>query len=121
MRILLTFLASILFLTPRAQTHLGPATGWGVAPVQPFIPYSLVIDGNANAKWHLQPFANVSAGYWFLGGGVSYLSAPVGLILYRPLNNNFTAFGAATVAPTAFHFGSLYSYPAANTGYPGNN
>jgi hypothetical protein len=52
------------------------------------------------------------------GGGVSYVSAPVGLVLYRPLNNNFTAFAAATIAPTAFHFSSLYS----NTpGYPATN
>ncbi len=121
MRTLLTILLSVAFLTPRAQTHLAPAAGWGYTPWQPYLPYSLMTSGNPNRTWQLRPFASVSAGYMFLGGGISYVSAPVGLILYRPLNNNFTAFAAGTVAPTAFHFTSLYTTPYGNPGYPANN
>jgi hypothetical protein len=73
---------------------------------------------NPNHTWQLRPFASVSAGYMFLGGGISYLSAPLGIALYRPLNNNFTTFAAATVMPAVFHFNSLY---ATSPGYPGNN
>jgi hypothetical protein len=118
MRILLTILLSAAFLTPRAQMHLAPAAGWGYIPWQPYLPYSLMTTGNSDHSWQLRPFAGVSAGYMFLGGGISYVSAPVGLILYRPLNNNFTAFAAATVAPTAFHFTSLYT---GNPAWPANN
>jgi hypothetical protein len=121
MRILLTILLSAAFLIPRAQTHLAPAAGWGYTPWQPYVPYSLMTAGNPNHTWQLRPFASASVGYIFLGGGISYVSAPVGLILYRPLNNNFTAFGAVTVAPTAFHFSSLYNTPYGNPGYPANN
>jgi hypothetical protein len=87
-------------------------------PWQPFVPYSLFTNSNPKHKVQVQPFASISAGYMFLGGGVSYLSAPVGLVVYRPLNNNFTTFAAATVAPTVFHFNSLlYNTP----GYPGGS
>jgi hypothetical protein len=119
MRILLTLFAFFTFFASTAQTHLFPGTAWGYAPWQPFVPYSQFIPGTPNRSWQVQPFASASMGYTFLrGGGVSYLSAPVGVILFRPLNNNFTAFGAAAIAPTIFHFSSLYATPA---GYPGNN
>ena len=88
--------------------HLLPASGWGYPPVQPYIPSPLSADDNPTHALQLRSFTSVSVGYMFLGGGgVSYVSAPVGLVLYRPLNNNFTAFAAATIAPTAFHFSSL--------------
>ena len=130
MRILFTLLASIAFLAPRAQTlpaHL-PVTspmsagamsaggGWGFTPWQPFVPYSLALDGNAGHGWQVRPYASLSAGYIFWGGGISYVSAPVGVITYRPLNTNFTAFGAATVAPTIFNFNRFAGQPM-----PGNN
>jgi hypothetical protein len=118
MRILLTLFACFIFFASTAQTHLFPGTAWGYAPWQPFVPYSQFIPGTPNRSWQLQPFTSASVGYTFLGGGgVSYLSAPVGVILFHPLNNNFTAFGAASIAPTIFHFNSLYTTPA---GYPGN-
>jgi hypothetical protein len=121
MRILLTLFACFTFIASDAQTHVAPAAGWGYTPLQPYIPYSLMTADNPNHSWQLRPFASASVGYIFLGGGISYVSAPVGLILSRPLNNNFTAFGAATVAPTAFHFSSLYNTPYGNPGYPANN
>src|ERR1700761_8488502 len=99
MRILFTLIASIAFLVPRAQNHLPitanqmPVTaggGWGFTPWQPFVPYSMVLDGNtgANHGWQMRPYASLSAGYIFWGGGISYVSAPVGVIAYRPLNTN---------------------------------
>ncbi len=118
MRILLTLVACFTFFASDAQTHLFPGTAWGYTPWQSFVPYSQFVNAGPNHGWHVQPFASASVGYTFLGGGVSYLSAPVGIAVYRPLSNNFTAFGAATVAPTAFHFSSLYSTSPA---YPGNN
>jgi hypothetical protein len=121
MRILFTLLVSIAFLVPRAQTlptHLPVPGGgaWGFTPWQPFIPYSLVLDGNAGRGWQVRPYASLSAGYIFWGGGISYVSAPVGVIAYRPLNDNFTTFGAATVAPTVFNFSRFAGQPI-----PGNN
>jgi len=57
----------------------------------------------SNYRWQMKPFASVSAGYFFYqGGGASYLSAPVGLALFRPLNAHWTAFAAATVTPVVF-------------------
>lgn len=121
MRIILTLLASIAFLAPKAQTHYAPPAGWGVTPLQPYVPYSLMMTANPVHSLQVQPFATVSAGYWFLGGGLSYLSAPLGIVVYRPINNNFTGFGAATLTPSVFHFGSLYSSPLAGAAYPGSN
>ncbi|HEV2354636.1 MAG TPA: hypothetical protein VGR89_10350 [Puia sp.] len=118
MRTVLTILALSVFLSTQAQTHLLPVSGWGYAPWQPFVPYSAMTAPNPNHTFQLRPFSSVSAGYWFLGGGVSYLSAPIGLVLYRPVNNNFTAFGTATLAPTVFHVSSFYNVPLAN---PANN
>lgn len=118
MRIILSIFASLTFLATNAQTHFRPLGAWGHSPWEPYVPYSIVIGGDSNLSWHLRPFASVSAGYWFLGGGVAYFSAPMGIVAYRPLDNNVTVFGAATVAPAAFHFSSLYGMPAAN---PANN
>ncbi|HUB60458.1 MAG TPA: hypothetical protein VL978_07150 [Puia sp.] len=119
MRTLLTILLSAAFFVPKAQLHLTPASGWGYTPWQPvYIPYSLLTADNPGHTWQLRPFASLSAGYLFLGGGISYVSAPLGIALYRPLNSNFTTFAAATVAPTAFHFSTLYT---ASPGYPGSN
>ena len=120
MRILFTLLASIAFLVPRAQNHL-PVTaggGWGFTPWQPYIPYSMILDGNSNGNrgWQVRPYASLSAGYIFWGGGISYVSAPVGLIAYRPLNNNFTTFGALSVSPTIFNSNRFIGQPL-----PGNN
>ena len=130
MRILFTLLASIAFLVPMAQTRtpnggaLGlPVTGavgagWGFSPWQPYIPYSIMTtDSGSVHKWHIQPYASVSLGYLFYGGGGgTYLSAPVGVAFYRPLSNNFTTFAAVSVAPTVFNFSGLY-----NQNVPGNN
>jgi hypothetical protein len=105
-KLFLAILLSITVLGATAQTHL-------------FVP-----DFNVHAikgKWQLKPFASASAGYIFFNGGISYLSAPVGLALFRPLNTNWTAYGAATITPTFFSFSTLYTPPAnygKYSGYP---
>ena len=127
MRILFTLVASFAFMVCSAQTlpaHLPvPVTPmaaaggpWGFTPWQPFVPYSLVLDGSTGHGWQMRPYASLSAGYIFGGGGISYVSAPIGVIAYRPLNANFTAFGAATVSPTVFDFNRFVGQPM-----PGNN
>ncbi|HTR27636.1 MAG TPA: hypothetical protein VMH27_00100 [Puia sp.] len=98
MRTLLTIFACTAFLTLRGQ--IVPP------PPQPQQPHLII-----------QPFSGINIGYMFVGNGITYVSAPVGIAIYRPLNNNFTAFTAATLAPTAFHFTSLYNTPFHNPAY----
>lgn len=112
MRVLLTLLACIAFFSLRAQTP---------TMITPVVPAYLTNPGNAvnpTHKWQLQTFTGMNLGYMFLGGGLTYVSAPIGLVLFRPLNNNFTAFTAATIAPTAFHLSSLYNMSFHNPSYP---
>jgi hypothetical protein len=104
MRPLLTILTCIAFLTSQAQIQQ-------IQQIQQTQP----------AHLQIQPFTGVNVGYMFLGGGLSYVSAPIGVAVYRPLNSNFTAFTSASIAPTAFHFSSLYNTPFHNPGYPGNS
>lgn len=80
---------------------------------------TFIIQSSQSQQPHLivQPFSSVNIGYMFLGNGVTYVSAPVGIAIYRPLNQNFTAFTAATLAPTAFHLTSLYNTPFHNPAY----
>lgn len=110
MRIPLTILACTAALSLTAQTP---------AVLPPVMTTYVPVPVNPAHKWQLQTFSSMNMGYMFLGSGLTYVSAPVGLALYRPLNNNFTAFTAATLAPTAFHFNSLYNSPFHNPAYPG--
>ena len=109
MRILLAIIISATLVSAKAQSHL------------PILPYPLHDTGKLNYKWQLKPFASLSAGYIFLNGGISYLSAPVGLMAFRPLNKNVTAFAALSAAPTVFSINRLYTYPALTPSYPGSN
>ena len=114
MRLLLTTLACTAFFSLRAQTP---------AVITPVVPTYLTNPDNAantGHKWRFQTFTSMNLGYMFLGSGLTYVSVPVGVALYRPLNNNFTAFTAATLAPMAFHFSSLYNTPFHNPMFPGN-
>jgi hypothetical protein len=104
-----------------AQTQIPVGgVGYGFSPWQPVMTYhSFDVDASKN-KWQLRPFASLSAGYaYFGGGGVSYVSAPVGVALFRPLNSNWTAYGAATVTPAFFNINSFSSLPANNPNYHG--
>lgn len=102
-------------LTTKAQAPapMAPiAGGWGFAPSLSFVPFP---DYTPIDKWQLRPYTSISAGYIFAAHtGISYVTAPVGVALYRPLTKNLTAFAAATVAPTLFNFGaapSVKPYP----------
>ncbi|HEY4111094.1 hypothetical protein [Puia sp.] len=123
MRTLLAILISITFLGASlgtsAQTHL-PIGTWGLgSPQWQTLPLNTQ-PGNLNfgKKWQLRPYAGLSAGYIFLNGGISYLSAPLGLTLYRPLTNNVTAFAGVSATPLIFSVNSLYGMPRFN---PANN
>jgi hypothetical protein len=122
MRILLTILVLIIFLSTRAQSHLPINTlGFGYTQWQPFTPFTSLESGKQNRKWQLKPYASLSAGYIFLNGGISYLSAPVGLALVHPLNGNFSAFGAVSASPVIFSVNRLYTDPTIHSSYPGNS
>jgi hypothetical protein len=120
MRVILIIFASFTFLCAKAQSHLPVgAGGYGLSPWQPASLYTVPINGITGQKWQLRPYTALSAGYTFFNGGVSWLSAPLGLNLYHPLTSNVTAFAGVSAAPTFFSVGSLYSAPFGNPAYPG--
>src|SRR5450631_628554 len=127
MRIILTLLASIAFLSPKAQMYL-PA-GNPTFIQGRFLPdYTQFIDNNAlGQKWHFSKYASLSAGTTFLTGGsgfpaaISFISAPIGLQLSRSLNKNLYAFTGISAAPVFFSFPRLYAGPIKNPSYPGYN
>ncbi|MBN9383338.1 MAG: hypothetical protein J0H74_21460 [Chitinophagaceae bacterium] len=106
MKLFLAILFSMTILGASAQTYLP-------------VPTPSFNNSDLKNKWQLRPFASLSAGYIFLNGGISYLSAPMGLALYRPLNTNWTAYGAATVTPTFFNINRLSALPINDPNYHG--
>jgi hypothetical protein len=120
MRIIFCVLASMTFLSPKAQTLL-PFSSLNYAQWQPFPSYNLLKDSsNLNQKWHFNTYSAISAGFGFFnGGGASFISAPVGLQLSRPLNNNLFAFAGISAAPTFYNFSSSFMNSGLNKSYPG--
>ena len=108
MRILLAILiaAALMFgatSAATAQTHL-PVPVASYLPWQPFW---------QSPKLQIRPYAAISTGFIVANGaGMSYLYAPVGLMLIRPINNNFAAYGTISVAPTILGWNSIYHDPA---------
>jgi len=117
MRIILIIFASVSFLSTRAQTAL-PLSRLDYMQWRPF-PGPTFDKGAAGYKFHLQKYAGLSAGTVLFGGSASYISAPIGLQLTRPLNNNLIGFAGLSVAPTFFSFSRLYNDPGFKAGYPG--
>ena len=128
--------ASIIMLGATAQTHLpSPSPPYKPLPAFPynynnfgqplwfpspfyFSPASALVPAfipfdNSSRRLQFKPYAGVSAGFAFLNGGMSWLSAPAGIFVVRPLNNNLVAFGNLSVAPTVFSMSRFYSSPAA--------
>lgn len=69
-------------------------------------------------KWFFSKYAGISAGFMaFKGGSGTFLSAPVGVRLYRELNNNLYAFAGVSVAPTIFPYSSTFYQPAINKSF----
>jgi len=108
---------SIAFLSTKAQSYL-PVSTMNFAQWQPLSAYNPYSDNNnLNQKWYLTKYVGISAGFGFFNGaGGSFISAPVGLQLNHPLNNNLIAFTGVSVAPAFFNFSSSFTSPS----YPGN-
>jgi hypothetical protein len=121
MRIILSLLGLFTLLAPRAQTHLpvnNIYTQWS-----PFTGYHPFPDSSQiNSKWYFSKYAGISAGFGFFNGGSStFISAPAGLQINRPLNNNLVAFAGVCAAPTFFSFNRSFTDPLLYKSYPGYN
>jgi hypothetical protein len=121
MRIVLSVLALISFISSKAQTHL-PISSMNYALWQPFPAYNLLGDSShLNQKWRLSSYTGISAGYsFFNGGSATAISAPVGLQLTRQLNNNMYAFAGISAGP-AFFSSRSFTEPFLYKSYPGGN
>jgi hypothetical protein len=121
MRIILTILTLSAFLSTKAQSHL-PVSSMNFSQSLFFPGYQFIGDSNQlNQKWYFSKYAAISTGAVFYnGGGGTFLSAPIGLQLNHPINNNLIAFAGISAAPTFFNYNSLYTDPAFNKSYPGN-
>jgi hypothetical protein len=121
MRIILTLLALFFFLSPKAQTHLPVNNGY--IQWSPFNYYHPIPDSSQmNSKWYFSKYAGISAGFGFYNGGSStFISAPAGLQINRPLNNNLVAFAGVSAAPTFFSFNRSFTDPLLYKSYPGYN
>ncbi len=120
MRIILLMLASISFLSPKAQTQLSVG-GMNYALFNPFTGYNLPGDSsNVNSKWYFSKYVGVSTGFsFFNGGSTTFFEVPVGLQLNHPLNNNLVAFAGVYVAPTFYSFNNSFMNASLNKSYPG--
>ena len=121
MRILSLILLSISFLSSKAQTHL-PVSSMNFGQSFFYPGYNSFSDSNhLNQKWYFNKYIAISAGSFFYnGGGGTFLSAPVGLQVNHPLNNNLIAFAGISVAPSFFNLNSPYINPSYQNSYPGN-
>jgi len=99
----------IAAVTVKAQSPLT----FGVVDQPAFRHFRQLPDSNAvHKKWFVSKYAGISAGFMaFKGGGGTFLSAPVGLRLYRELNNNVYAFAGVSVAPSIFPSSSVFYQP----------
>jgi len=120
MKQIFTILVSMACLSAFAQTPtFTPVFSPAFTPLPSIITFPSY--NSHPYRWQLKPFASVSAGYLFYNGGsASYLSAPVGLALIRPLNPNWTVFGAATVSPVAVQGSRLWTSPINDPTYHGS-
>jgi hypothetical protein len=121
MRLLLSTLILTTFLSTNAQSYApGHGLAFGYAPWQPYVPGVVLGNVEPNQKWQVRPYASAQIGYTiFRGGGVSYVSAPVGIVVIHPLTNNLAAFAGAAIAPVAFSMNQLYNpYPGGNLSKP---
>jgi len=94
-----------------------PLTFGNIDPMHPaFRHFRQVADTNTHQKkWIFTKYASVSTGFMaFKGGSASFLSAPIGVQVTRPLNNNLYAYAGLSVAPTYFNFNSPFFQPGIN-------
>lgn len=75
-------------------------------------PLSPIEDAGFQRNWKFEGFAALNTGIMsWKGGAASISSVAVGLQVYRPLANNFFAFGSVSVAPTYVHFNHAFANP----------
>ncbi len=103
MRFILVIALSLVWLCPKAQTHL-PLGQVGFTPWVPFA-------DSTHQKWQLSRYAGFSAGTIFGAGSASFFSMPVGLQLSRPLNKNLYAFTGVYAVPVFFSANRLFTPP----------
>jgi hypothetical protein len=120
MRAVFIFVLSIGFLFSKAQTFL-PMSGLSYPMWQSMPLYFPSADStHTNHQLYFNTYSAISTGFFFSGGGTaSFFSAPVGIQMTRPLNNNVSAFATISVAPTLFSFNNAFMNPAFNKSYPG--
>lgn len=112
MRRIILFAAILLSaVAVRAQAPLSFGSMNGMQPG--FRHFSQVADTNhLQKKWFLTKYAGLSTGFVaFNGGSGTFLSAPVGLQINRPLTNNVYVFAGVSVAPTYFHYNGTFYQP----------
>ncbi|WP_205509948.1 hypothetical protein [Longitalea arenae] len=105
-------------LTAKAQSPLRFGAMHGAQPA--FGHFQQTGDSNKlQKKWFITKYAGISSGFLaFNGGSGSFLAAPMGLQINRPLTNNVYAFAGVSVTPTLFHFNGAFAQPLANkTGF----
>jgi hypothetical protein len=121
MRFKLWILATMFFLSSKAQTFK-PSGGINYMQWIPLPGSHLLGDSNqVNQKWYFSKYAGLSAGIGFFNGGSgTYISAPIGVQLNHPLNNNLIAFAGISAAPTFFSFSHSFTDPTLNKYYPGS-
>jgi hypothetical protein len=87
----------------------------GVQPAFRHFGHDLADTNNLHKKWFFTKYAGISSGFVaFKGGSGSFLSAPIGVQVYRPLNNNVYAFAGVSVAPVFFGYNSTFYQPGVN-------
>ena len=113
-RVILFAAILILAVVVKAQS---PLTFGNVDPMHPaFRHFRQVADSNTqHKKWIFTKYASISTGFMaFKGGSGSYFSAPIGVQVYRPLNNNLYAYAGLSVAPTYFNLNNSFFQPGIN-------
>jgi hypothetical protein len=80
---------------------------------------SQVTDTNhLQKKWFVTKYAGISTGFVaFNGGGGSFLSAPLELLVNRQLTNNIYAFGGVSVTPSLLQYNSAFYQPGIGKNY----
>lgn len=115
------FFAAILVSTVSAKAQT-PLTFGSLNGDQPrYSHFNRSADSNhVGKKWFVQKYASLSTGFMaFKGGSGTFVSAPVGLQLYRQLSNNVYGFVGASIAPTYFNMNGAFFQPGAakNNGF----
>lgn len=120
MRHLLVIAATVYSLSSAAQTAV-PFGSISFSTFIPFQSYHPPADSMATQpSWYFTHYGSISAGMFFYNGGAtSFISAPFGIQLNHPLNNNLVAFAGIYAAPGFYSFSNTYGRPFKNPSYPG--